>query len=121
HPEPHYVGDMPHNWASAEFIRLILHLIVFERDYELHLFEGLPPTWLKPGATLKIDKALTRFGEVSLTLQVADDGKTATLDVTPPTRTPATKVVVHGAHWVAEGSELELSTDQPSHLVLTLK
>ncbi|MEN8255823.1 MAG: hypothetical protein ABFR33_10190, partial [Verrucomicrobiota bacterium] len=90
HPEPHYVGDMPHNWASAEFIRLILHLIVFERDDELHLFEGLPPTWLKPGATLKIDKALTRFGEVSLTLQVADDGKTATLDVTPPTRTPAT-------------------------------
>ncbi len=121
HPEPHYVGDMPHNWASAEFIRLILHLIVFERDDELHLFEGLPPTWLKPGAELKIDKALTRFGEVSLTLQVADDGRTATLDVTPPTRTPATKLVVHGAHWVAEGSELEISTQMPSHLVLKLK
>ncbi|RKX45558.1 MAG: hypothetical protein DRP64_04520 [Verrucomicrobia bacterium] len=128
HPEPHYVGDMPHNWASAEFIRLILHLIVFERDDELHLFEGLPPTWLKPGATLKIDKALTRFGEVSLTLQVADDGKTATLDVTPPTRTPASKLVVHGGAWLkefdgkklAKDTDVEIPTDQPSHLALTL-
>ena len=120
HPEPHYVGDMPHNWASAEFIRLILHLIVFERGDELHLFEGLPPTWLKPGAELKIDKALTRFGEVSLTLQVAEDGKTATLDVVPPARTPAAKVVVHGMHWLAEGSNLELSVDKPTRLKLKL-
>lgn len=121
HPEPHYVGDMPHNWASAEFIRLILHLIVFERGDELHLFEGLPPTWLKPGAELRIDKALTRFGEVSLTLQVAEDGKMATLDVVPPARTPAAKVVVHGMHWLAEGSNLELSVDKPTRLKLKLK
>ena len=121
HPEPHYVGDMPHNWASAEFIRLILHLIVFERDNELHLFEGLPPTWLYPGAELKIDKALTRFGEVSLTLKVAKNGKIAKLDVIPPTRTPAAKVVVHGGHWLADGRNLDLSTTEPSGLKLKLK
>jgi hypothetical protein len=23
-----YMGDMPHNWASAEFIRLVRHLLV---------------------------------------------------------------------------------------------
>ncbi len=120
HPDPHYVGDMPHNWASAEFIRLILHLIVFERDDELHLFEGLPPTWLKPGAELEIDKALTRFGEVSLTLQVADDGRTATLDIIPPARTPPSKLIVHGGKWLAEGPEIEIPTDRPTHLVLTL-
>ncbi len=129
HPHPHYVGDMPHNWASAEFIRLILHLIVFERGDELHLFEGLPPVWLRPGAGLKIDRALTRFGEVSLTLQVADDGQTATLDVTPPTRTPASKLVVHAGKWLAEvdgkdiakGALVEIPADRPSHLLLTLQ
>ncbi|MGD0091875.1 MAG: hypothetical protein ABSE73_18325, partial [Planctomycetota bacterium] len=31
------VGDMPHNWASAEFIRLTRHLLVLERGAELHL------------------------------------------------------------------------------------
>jgi hypothetical protein len=121
HPEPHYVGDMPHNWASAEFIRLILHLIVFERGDELHLFEGLPPTWLKPRAELVINKALTRFGEVSLKLKISEDGKIAMLDVVPPTRTPPTKVVVHGMHWLAEGSNLELSIDKPTQLKLELK
>ena len=25
------VGDIPHNWASAEFIRLVRHLLVLER------------------------------------------------------------------------------------------
>ncbi|MEN8254929.1 MAG: hypothetical protein ABFR33_05605 [Verrucomicrobiota bacterium] len=114
-------NEMPHNWASAEFIRSVYNLVVFERDDELHLFEGLPTAWLKPGATLEINGAVTRFGKISLTLQVSDDGKTATLDATPPTRTPATKIVVHGAHWLAEGKNLELSTDKPNHLVLKLK
>ncbi len=33
---------MPHNWASAEFIRLVRHLLILERGDELHLLEGLP-------------------------------------------------------------------------------
>ncbi|NOX54462.1 MAG: hypothetical protein GXP27_08470, partial [Planctomycetes bacterium] len=37
---PKYVGDMPHNWASAEFIRLVRHSLVLERGRELHLLEG---------------------------------------------------------------------------------
>ena len=39
------VGDMPHNWASAEFIRLTVHLLALDRRDELHLFEGLPVEW----------------------------------------------------------------------------
>ena len=112
HPEPHYVGDMPHNWASAEFIRLILHLIVFERDDELHILEGMPPTWLKPGAELKIDKALTRFGEVSLRMNVSDDGFCADLIIKAPKRNPAEKIVVHFGDWaksiIVDSSQIEL-------------
>ncbi len=36
------VGDMPHNWASAEFIRLVVHLLALDRGDELHLLEGFP-------------------------------------------------------------------------------
>ena len=33
---------MPHNWASAEFIRLVIHLLALDRGDELHLLEGFP-------------------------------------------------------------------------------
>ncbi|HLA41325.1 MAG TPA: hypothetical protein VJ417_15090, partial [Candidatus Glassbacteria bacterium] len=49
------VGDMPHNWASAEFIRLVRHLLVIERAGELHLFEGLPAEWVAPGLVTRLD------------------------------------------------------------------
>ena len=45
------VGDMPHNWASAEFIRLVRHSLVLERGNELHLFEAMPANWARPGAS----------------------------------------------------------------------
>ena len=43
------VGDMPHNWASAEFIRLVRHLLVLERGNDLHLLEGMPRGMGTPG------------------------------------------------------------------------
>ena len=55
-------GDMPHNWASAEFIRMIRHFIALERGQELHLFEGLPPTWIKPGMRTSLKGVYTEFG-----------------------------------------------------------
>ncbi|MBI2298477.1 MAG: IS256 family transposase, partial [Armatimonadetes bacterium] len=59
------VGDMPHNWASAEFIRLVRHLLVLERGDELHLCEGLPAKWVEPGMTTRLDRVPTSFGRVS--------------------------------------------------------
>ncbi len=95
HPKPHWTGDMPHNWASAEFLRLVLHLVVFERGDELHLLEGVPKTWLNPGKQLAINGALTRFGEVSIKLRISDDGKHATMSVIPPKRLVPEKILVH--------------------------
>ncbi len=77
------VGDMPHNWASAEFIRLAIHLIELDRGDELHLLEGMPAQWLKPGMVTRLRGVATPFGPLHLTVQVRGDGKTATLDVQP--------------------------------------
>jgi hypothetical protein len=62
------IGDMPHNWASAEFIRLVRHLLVFERGDILELLAGLPSEWLKPGQPLHLERTPTRFGPVTLTV-----------------------------------------------------
>lgn len=68
------VGDMPHNWASAEFIRLTRNLLVFERGGNLDLLAGVPAEWVKPGETIKLESTPTRYGPVDLTLSFGEDG-----------------------------------------------
>jgi hypothetical protein len=97
-----FVGDMPHNWASAEFIRLTRNLLVLERGSELHLLEGIPRTWLVPGAVTELKDVATDFGPVSLKLEIAADGKEARLRLTPPPGPDPPKIVVHLGAWAAE-------------------
>jgi hypothetical protein len=97
------VGDMPHNWASAEFIRLTRNLLVLERGPELHLLEGIPRTWLSPGAVTELKNVATDFGPVSMKLEVDADGKEAKLTATVPENEALTGIIVHLGAWAAEG------------------
>jgi hypothetical protein len=102
------VGDMPHNWASAEFIRLVRHMLILERGNELHLFEGVPAKWARPGAVIQAKDIATEFGPVSLELRVAKNGSSAVLKLTPPQRTSPTRIVLHLANWSGKASTLDL-------------
>ena len=73
--EGQMVGDMPHNWGSAEFIRLARHLIVFERSNDLDLLAGIPESWRTPGAVVALEKTPTRFGPVSVRLESLENGE----------------------------------------------
>ena len=73
-------GDMPHNWASAEFVRLVRHLLVFERGETLELLPGLPEEWVVPGRPLRLERTPTRFGPVTLRVE-ADGGVGARVEV----------------------------------------
>ena len=94
-----YVGDMPHNWASAEFIRFVRHLLILERGRKLHLLEGMPPTWSRPGDTIRLTDIPTSFGPVSLSVHVAEDGRSGRIRIRPPTREKIEKLVVHLEHF----------------------
>jgi hypothetical protein len=89
------VGDMPHNWASAEFIRLTIHLLELDRGNELHLLEGLPAAWTQPGMVTRLDGIATPFGPLTMELKVAADGKSANLHVEPLADACCAKIVVH--------------------------
>ena len=98
-------GDMPHNWASAEFIRLVRHLLVFERGSQLELLPGLPAEWAVPGKRLLLEQTPTRFGPVTLAVAFDDDG-TSRVDVTLDTnwtRQPET-IVLHVPDGVADAA-----------------
>jgi len=106
-------GDMPHNWASAEFIRLVRHLLVLERGDELHLFEGLPAKWVRPGTVIGLRDILTEFGPMSLELRVAHDGSSASLELDPPRRTVSARIVLHLEGWSGRKGTIELSAKDP--------
>jgi hypothetical protein len=86
------VGDMPHNWASAEFIRLAVHLVALDRGTELHLLEGYPQEWTRKDSITRLKNVATPFGP--LTLTVKSDGKTVCVTVRP-LKSNCTAIVVH--------------------------
>lgn len=90
------VGDMPHNWASAEFVRLAFHLVALERGDELHLFHGVPPAWIRPGATVAIRGAATAFGPLTATIRAF--ASEILVDIAPLSR-PCAGIVVHRTAW----------------------
>ncbi len=115
-----YCGDMPHNWASAEFTRLIRHLLILERGAELHLLEGLPTTWTGPGDTTHLTQIPTSFGEMSASLEVASDGRSATLTCRPPRRERIDRLVVHTEHFsrrVARVTLADRELDGPVQMI----
>jgi hypothetical protein len=98
------VGDMPHNWASAEFIRLAVHLLEIDRGDELHLLEGMPAAWLKPGMATRLNGVATPFGPLTMAVAAAADGKTARLEI-KPLAANCKAVVVH----IPDGSTQRIS------------
>lgn len=104
-------GDFPHNWASAEFIRLTTHLLALDRNKEMHLFEGLPNQWTKPGMVTQLNKVVTPFGPLTCLLRVSDDGTKATLQVEPLSDPACEKIVVHLGHWAAKDSNAVMALD----------
>ena len=105
------VGDMPHNWASAEFIRLVVHLLALDRGDELHLLEGMPAQWLGPGMVTRLNGIATPFGPLRLAVRVEKDGKTAVLDV-GPLAANCKAVVVH----LPDGSTARICARQGGRL-----
>ncbi|MEW6071677.1 MAG: hypothetical protein AB1726_03655 [Planctomycetota bacterium] len=98
------VGDMPHNWASAELVRLVRDLVVLEREDELHLLAGLPRAWLEPGAITSFQGVVTDFGPLDLVLHVEPDRREATLLFALPSERAPARIVVHLGAWAAEAS-----------------
>lgn len=109
-----FVGDMPHNWASAEFIRLIRHLLILERGDELHLLQALPQAWTKPGGRIHIKKMPTSFGE--LDLNVVFEETQARINLQFSRRSTEGKVVLHLERLGGEVVSFSGEADKPFNL-----
>jgi len=76
-----YVGDMPHNWASAECIRYIRHILALEDGANLRLLAGITEGELSAGKPYALRGTPTRFGRLDLNLEPLDKGQRWRLSV----------------------------------------
>jgi hypothetical protein len=72
-------GDMPHNWASAECVRYLRHMLMLEDGASLRLLAGIASD-LDPQELFSLDRTPTRFGRVTLRLETLDNTKGWKLD-----------------------------------------
>ena len=63
-----YVGDMPHNWASAECILSLRHMLALEDGNSLRLLAGIGAPELASGHPFGVRQTPTRFGRLNLRL-----------------------------------------------------
>src|SRR5208282_2105713 len=64
---PVYIGDMPHTWCAAEFVREIRDFFAYEEDLDKSLVfcSGVPEDWLQ-GRGIHVQDLPTAYGKISL-------------------------------------------------------
>ncbi|RYY62811.1 MAG: hypothetical protein EOO05_01320 [Chitinophagaceae bacterium] len=98
------VGDMPHNWASAEFIRMVVHMIELDRGKDLHLLEAFPKQWARAGNVTRLNAITTPFGRINFEFAVNSKGDAGKLRLTfLDNVTLPENVVVHKENWTSAG------------------
>lgn len=75
---PRYLGDMPHTWIGAEYVRAVYGMLMHEGDERLSLLPGVPPSWLQ-GPGLRTGKMATAYGSLDMHARREGDTMTVTL------------------------------------------
>lgn len=68
-------GDMPHNWASAECVRYLRHMLALEDGESLRLLNGITTAELMSSDPYVLRNSPTRFGRIDLSLEPATSGQ----------------------------------------------
>jgi hypothetical protein len=68
---PKFLGDMPHAWIGAEFVRAVRSFFAYERDSDraLVLAAGIPQSWLDSDTGVGVQRLPTGFGTLSYSLR----------------------------------------------------
>ncbi|MGO8797174.1 MAG: hypothetical protein ACLQLC_20330 [Candidatus Sulfotelmatobacter sp.] len=67
-------GDMPHNWASAECVRYLRHMLALEDGKSLRLLDGITAAELMTRDSYALRNSPTRFGRIDLELEPMTGG-----------------------------------------------
>jgi len=117
---PRFIGDMPHAWVGADFIRSVLDLFAWERESDgaLVLAAGIPSSWLRGGHPVAVRRLRTPHGPLDYTLRREKRGLRFSIGalslppggiaLRPPLEAPPHRVTVNGKPIPFSGDELVL-------------
>jgi hypothetical protein len=93
--------DPPNSAGNAYFLHMLRYMLVQDWDLDddctpetLRLLYGVPRAWLADGATIKVEKAPTAFGDVSVSAESHLKQGKVLVHVTAPARNPAKRTLV---------------------------
>ena len=74
---PKFIGDMPHAWIGAEFVRAVRAFYAYEResDQALVLAAGIPKAWLEGGGDVGVKRLPTWYGTLNYNLRQEEPDK----------------------------------------------
>lgn len=114
---PRFIGDMPHTWVGAGFLRAVRTMFVYEDEAAKALVvgAGLPADWVLDGSGVRALRLPTHYGVLSYSLRRDGDAAlvfalSGDLDVPPggivldpPLPAPLTSVTVNGKRRAVDG------------------
>jgi hypothetical protein len=91
---PGFLGDLPHAWVAAEYIRSFLDLLVYERDadHALVIAAGVPAGWAESRSGIAVRGLATPYG--TLGYRLSAHGGEARLRLAGELRMPPGGLVV---------------------------
>jgi hypothetical protein len=84
---------IPHATGASNYALLLRHMLVHETGDELHLLPAVPDWWLGEGEEIRIERAPTHFGVMSLIVRGTSSG--VRVEFTPPQRERPKKIILH--------------------------
>jgi hypothetical protein len=131
---PRFIGDMPHTWVAAGFVRSVRAMLAYEResDEALVLAAGVPEAWVSGGKHVGVKRLPTYFGVLSYTLESERPGSltlrmSGDLEVPPggivlrpPLSRPIAAVRVNGKAVKTFSADQAVVSEFPAEVVMEL-
>ena len=83
---------IPHVTGASNYALLLRHMIVDEAGDELHLLPAVPDWWLGDGQEIRVERAPTHFGVMSLIVRGTASG--VEVEFSPPQRERPKKIIL---------------------------
>lgn len=92
---PKFIGDLPHAWVGAEFLRSLRTFFVYESDDDstIHIGAGIPMSWLSDAKAISVEKLPTYFGKISYEIHKRSNYLTFVINIAQ--KFTSTSIVVH--------------------------
>ncbi len=89
---------LPHLYSNTQQLKLLRMMLLREDEDSLLIGDAIPRAWLEDGKVIRVDKAPTRFGEVSFTIASHVRSGSIDVEITSPDRVPPDRIRIRLRH-----------------------